>query len=279
MKKNLMNSVSVLALAVSASITVTVEAVAADDLWTGGFVGLGGGTWTATVPGESWVEGWSEGYDDDWNGDFGTPFEGDGGTSGFLSGDGQFYFADAGYDQQINNFVVGGFLGMDFGAVSATASLPTVWGSQYCEGPCDDSTLSGGIELGNRTTFGARVGYAIAPTTLVFGSFSSTSAPATLSVTQTLESFTEGGVDLTNTAVLDEGSISGTGIGFGVEQQFGNNWSVKAEYRTTTYSGVEWIGEGMSEGDLPDGYIDTYGEVGIEDLVNTTIRISVNKRF
>lgn len=285
MKQNFKYSVSGLAIAVSATLAVAAPA-AAEDLWTGGFVGLGGTMWTSTVPGFAHFEGQSGGYDDLWQGNFQSDWNYGEGTAGYFAGSGQTFFGEVGFDQQLGNFVLGGFIGIDTGEQSAGASISNYWASNgmgsiwnpdYCESNCGDSTMSGAIVLGDRTSLGARAGYLITPTTLLFGSVSQTTTTATLQVSETLENFFEGGDSLTNTVVMDGGPLTGTGLGFGVEQMFGN-WSVKAEYRTTNYGEVGFA-EGISEGDFYDGYIDTYGGAYVENLSVNEVRLSVNFRF
>jgi len=290
MKKFLLNGTSMLVLSMAIP-AVTATAVQADDnLWTGGFVGIGAAGWMTTSPGEGGFGGDLDGYDNVVpHGSFYTEGNGDGGEDLF-SGQGQITTVEVGYDQQSGSMVLGGFLSLDSAGVEATGSWDDEWFSDLCEGYCGDATVDAGVELGLTGTLGIRAGTLLTPNTLLYGTAGLSQATGTLFIGSTLEGFYEyeGEVDLSVRVPVDTANLSGESFGVGVEQMLQDNWSIKAEYRTTNWHLPDSYGEGGWEGwtegtGFSENDGDTYGDMDggiyIENLTSSSVRLLVTKRF
>lgn len=279
MKNMYLMTTAVIALCTATSMASAQSVSSGDDLWTGGFVGVGGSF--LDVSGDLGFGGDTEGGSD-WTGDFWT--EGVGGE-GVAIGSGTFGFIEVGADQQTNQVVFGGFASYDFGNADATATFEDSWESECCsyEGPTPAS-LTATISVGDNWTIGGRAGYLAGPRTLLYGMVGLSSAQMSASVNHTLDGFFEGEGDL-NVVGYDSGvmSVSGNTFGAGIEHMFLNNWSMKLEYRSTVYDGSDLSGGSPFEGtNFGDG--ETYGGefeggVGLGDITTSSMRASVNYRF
>lgn len=270
------------ALALSCLNTAAIADGHDDDLWTGAFVGIGGGLSSMTGDG---------GFASETTGNFeGFAFEGDDGefstadTEGFgdgiLTGKEDFISIEVGYDKQLGgNFVVGGFAGFDSSGGIASTSLDSDWSSNSFEG---DGIANGSVAISEVKNIGARAGFLITPRTLFFATASLASATGQASIGNTLSDFFEDGSSLTTSASRAPVSVSGRSIGIGIEHQLRNNWSIKAELRQTKYDfeiddGLGRTFEGSYDGLDYDGY--TEGGNTAENVIMKSVRVLATKRF
>lgn len=158
-------------------------------------------------------------------------------TDGLPSSGGLFTLS-AGYDHELlGPLIAGAFVDYDFSGVGSASTY----------------------EIGNQLSVGGRLGYLASPTTLFFSTFGYAHADAT-----------DPSVDFVF-ANIRNGSrgFDGYFVGSGVETQIGGGFSVKAEYRYTSF---------QSEGDKielgPDTSIQSSGKPTIQ-----TARLSLNYRF
>lgn len=122
-------------------------------------------------------------------------------TTNGIPNSGGLFSLSAGYDHALLGvLVVGGFVDYDFGTIGT------------------DSTY----EIGNQLSVGGRLGYLVAPTTLFFSTFGYAHADAS----NLNSTFGFGGGD---------GSFDGYFVGSGVELLIGGGFSLKAEYRYTSF--------------------------------------------
>lgn len=282
MKNMYLMTTAVIALCTATNMASAQSITSGDDLWTGGFVGIGGSFLDVSADLQSeglGFGGYTEG-NSDWDGDFWT--EGAGGQS-IATGSGAFGFIEVGADQQTNQLVVGGFASYDFGSADATASSETSWYTEGCEVGCYEgpASIDATISVGNNWTIGGRAGYLAGPRTLVYGMVGFSSAQMSMSVGNTLDGFFEGESDLTVGYDSEVMTVSGNTFGAGIEHMFLNNWSMKLEYRTTVYDGSDLSDGGWApfEGD-GDPYIGEFGGgASIGDITTSSVRASANYRF
>lgn len=277
MKNKFLMTTAVVALSTAASLASAQSISSGGELWTGGFVGIGGSF--LDVSGDINFYGYTEG-DSDSMGYFHTFGEGYG--EGVAVGSDAFGTIEVGADKQLNQLVFGGFASYDFGNVDAIASNDiNVWDAHdcggYCEGPASNIGM---ISVGNNWTIGGRAGYLATPNTLVYGLLGFSSASMSVAGGNILEGFFEGEGDLTVVNRSEVMDVSGNTFGVGVEHLIKNNWSVKLEYRSTTYDGsaLSVIGSTDFEGDDYDGFVS--GDAGgVGDITTQSIRTSVSYRF
>lgn len=116
---------------------------------------------------------------------------------------GGFFTLSAGYDHALlGTLVVGGFVDYDFADLGSSSTY----------------------ELGNQLSVGGRLGYLVAPTTLFFSTFGYAHAD---SASLNLFGFDE--------LRSSTGSFDGYFVGGGVETLIGGGFSLKAEYRYTSF--------------------------------------------
>lgn len=143
-------------------------------------------------------------------------------------------------DQSIDGITYGGAIGYDIATgdnitVGAEAELTESSASWSDEGTSTTFNL-GGVEAGRDIYVGARVGYAMSPSTLLFVKGGYTNARFNYEGS-------DGTTDLNQRLDTD-----GYRLGAGVEQKFGSNAYGKLEYRYSNYS----EGELDFNGNTPD---------------------------
>ena len=281
MRNMFLTTTAVVALSTAASYASAQSIPSGDELWTGGFIGIGGSF--LDVSGDMYFEGYTEGGGS-LNGNFET--EGFNFGEGPAVGSGAFGIIEVGADKQVNQMVYGGFASFDFGSADATTeAISHAWqhvNVGACEGfgsyPCDAS-VSATISVGNNWAIGGRAGYLAGPNTLIYGLAGISSAKMSVSVDTTLNGFFAGESDLTVGTSSPEFDVSGTTFGAGVEHLFANSWSMKLEYRSTVYDGSALNGGGLTafEGVNYDGF--TEGMTEVMDIGIQSVRATVNYRF
>jgi outer membrane immunogenic protein len=136
----------------------------------------------------------------------GSSISSDNGADGFL------YGVDAGYDHQMGRFVLGAE-GEVSGSTSKTADDPDT----------TDALGYGRVKSGRDLYIGGRVGYTVAPTTMLYAKAGYTNARLDLTAS---DGTTETG---------DHYNLDGYRLGVGVEQAIGTNAYAKLEYRYSNY--------------------------------------------
>lgn len=163
-------------------------------------------------------------------------------------------------DQTINGIAYGVGAGFDFAAGGAIIGLEGEWMMSEASSEYDTTGFSTvgirNIEAGRDLYLGARVGMAIAPTTLLYIKGGYTNASMNVLATNNI-------TDTENNLSLD-----GWRAGAGIEQSINDNLFVKAEYRYSQYQ----------EGELeaPSGY--ETSRFGV-DLDRHQIMVGVGARF
>lgn len=126
--------------------------------------------------------------------------------------DGFLYGADLGYDRQMGKLVVG----ID-GEVDGSTAKAT-------NDPVDVNALGyGRVKTGRDLYIGGRIGYTVAPTTMLYAKAGYTNARLDLTAS---DGTTETG---------DHYNLDGYRLGVGVEQAIGRNAYAKLEYRYSNY--------------------------------------------
>lgn len=130
----------------------------------------------------------------------------DNGADGFL------YGADIGYDHQMNRFVIGAE-GEIAGSTAKTADDPDT----------TDALGYGRVKAGRDLYIGARAGYLVTPTTMLYAKAGYTNARLDLTARD--------GTTVTGRHF----NLDGYRIGAGIEQSLGSNTYAKLEYRYSNY--------------------------------------------
>jgi|LGOV01.1.fsa_nt_gb outer membrane immunogenic protein len=283
MKNKYLLTTAVIALSAAASLASAQGLLAGDDLWTGGFVGVGASA--SDMSGDLTFDGFTEGTSS-------TPnigwFNTGGSTGGDASaiGSGGFGTIEVGADKQLGpQWVVGGFASYNFGGTDASATFDDEWVSgNICEGfvaPCPAS-VTGTVAMGDNWTIGGRVGYLVNSNTLVYGLAGYSSAKMSVSVNNTLDDFFGVGSDLTVGDSSEELDVNGTTFGAGVEYLLTNSWSIKMEYQNTVYDGSALSGgvglSNFSEGTDYSGTFDG-SATNLGDIAVQSVRAVVAYRF
>jgi outer membrane immunogenic protein len=126
--------------------------------------------------------------------------------------DGFLYGADLGYDHQMGHLV----LGVD-GEVDGSTAKTT-------NSPVDSAALGyGSVKTGRDFYVGGRVGYTVAPTTMLYAKAGYTNARLDLTANNGTDSYG------------DHYNLDGYRLGVGVEQALGNKAYAKLEYRYSNY--------------------------------------------
>lgn len=126
--------------------------------------------------------------------------------------DGFLYGADLGYDHQMGNLVIGAE-----GEVDGSTAKTT-------NDPVDSAALGyGRVKAGRDLYIGGRVGYTVAPTTMLYAKAGYTNARLDLAANNG------------TTTYGDHYNLDGYRLGVGVEQAFGRNAYGKLEYRYSNY--------------------------------------------
>jgi len=151
MNRNLLMTTAVIALSTAGTFASAQSLSSGDELWTGGFVGLGGSF--LDVSAETIFEGMTYGDANWFLGDELYDTEGWTGGEGPALGSGTYGTIEVGADKQNNEFVLGGFASYDFGSVNATASVEDSW---YYEGNSEgnyfgpeDGSVTATVSVGN----------------------------------------------------------------------------------------------------------------------------------
>jgi outer membrane immunogenic protein len=163
-------------------------AIAVVPSWTGTWIGgnLGYAVQTSKVAGED--GGWIS-----------TPFSFD------SAADGITYGVSAGYNLQLQSFVVGVFADYDWTNAKNQFSIPT-----------SPETLVGDVGIHSMWTLGVRAGYLITPRVLLYG----------------LGGYTKINWSVpTNADTGNVGDPGGLTVGLGAEAMASSGWSIKLEYR------------------------------------------------
>ncbi|WP_045836895.1 outer membrane protein [Hyphomicrobium sp. 99] len=192
----MVEKIASLGLAVGAIWAIAAGPAAAND-WNGPSIGIGGGYQMTNIDTTAFQFG-----------GIGEARE----TSRGVPGAGGFFTLSAGYDRKLSGpLVVGVFVDYDFGDVD-THFTTTNFG------------LDGTLTLKNQLSAGGRIGYLASPSTLFFGTFgyahADSSDRTTFGFDQTHGNF---------------GEFNGYFLGGGVEALVYDNFSIKAEYRYTSY--------------------------------------------
>jgi hypothetical protein len=263
------------ALAISCLNTVAIADGHEDDLWTGAFVGIGGGMQSFSADGGFGfgVEGMYEG-----GGLFGS--ESSEKYSNF-PGEDSFGAAEIGYDVQLGaKIVVGVVAGFDSFGGSGSDSYDSSWNF---EGSSDSvSEASARLEVSSVTHVNGRVGYLIDPQTLIFASVGAVQGTGQMSYSGALLDFHVDGSAFSFSGSQDSVSVSGASFGIGAERMLQNNWSIKVEARRVEYD--------YDHDDEFDDYFEgNYGGQNYEveydggavadSIVLNSVRFLVTKRF
>jgi outer membrane immunogenic protein len=172
---------------------------------------------------------------------------------------------DAGYDHQIQNWVVGAFANLDFS--SGSDSHGVVGGD-------DDDSFSSRVEWGNSWGVGARVGYLVNQRVLVYA----LGGYGQQDITATNPHSIDSGNDVSDDE-FETGGWQGSGfVGGGIEALLRENLSLKAEYRYAHYSGFSGSGEavGIYEPEMGE---DDFQSANVDDTDSHTIRAVLSLRF
>lgn len=135
-------------------------------------------------------------------------------------------------DESIEGAVFGVGAGYDFNLGSAVVGVEAEFsestGEQDRGETINGVNFTSGIETGRDLYIGGRVGFPVAPTTLVYGKLGYTNT--------SVEARSEGGGDRFE---LDT-NVDGYRIGAGVEQLLGPNSFAKLEYRYSNYNNLDF---------------------------------------
>lgn len=135
-------------------------------------------------------------------------------------------------DESIEGAVFGVGAGYDFNLGSAIAGVEAEFtestGRQRSGETIDGINFNSAIETGRDLYVGGRVGFPVAPTTLLYGKLGYTNT--------SLEASTEGG----NERFELDTNIDGYRVGAGIEQLFGPNAYGKVEYRYSNYNNLDF---------------------------------------
>lgn len=161
-------------------------------------------------------------------------------TNRLLRGFGKFATIEAGYDQQFDQMVVGGFIDYRFGSTDAKYSVVDTTKS-YGDGPTEydgAATQSQQVHMGNSFDVGGRLGYLVSDRTLVYGlagySMAQIKATAEINVEHgdgsSLNDFT--------LQTVTSGLRSGYTVGAGFEHLLTDDIALKVEYRFSDYGKI-----------------------------------------
>jgi outer membrane immunogenic protein len=217
--------------------------------WTGFHMGVGlGGQFTSSAS--------SALADDDYTDTF---LE----TQGDLDAAAAFVTLDAGYDYQMQNWVVGAFANLDFS--SGSDSHGVVGGE-------DDDSFSSRVEWGNSWGVGARVGYLVNQRILLYALGGYGQQEITATNPHTIDSGNDNQDDR-----FETGGWQGSGfVGGGIEALLRENLSLKAEYRYAHYSGFSGSGEAVGVLFADE---DDFQSADVDDTESHTIRAVLSLRF
>jgi outer membrane immunogenic protein len=156
---------------------------------------------------------------------------------------GIFYGVAAGYDVAVGKVVFGAEIELSDSTVDEEIAIDEV---------IEDVDVDATAELSTAEDIylGARLGFAVAPTTLLYGKVGYSMASANLDAAGTIDGETG--------AISADLGLDGLRLGAGVEHSFGSNVYAKVEYRYTDYSlgDLDIAGEEIDLGDALD-FIDS----------------------
>ncbi|HEX8215171.1 MAG TPA: outer membrane beta-barrel protein [Allosphingosinicella sp.] len=136
-------------------------------------------------------------------------------------------------DESINGIAFGAGVGYDFDLGGAVAGIEGEFTESTGKQDFDetlDAPFSGRIETGRDIYVGGRVGFKVAPTTLVY---------AKAGYTNTAVEGAFEGQDAGDSFEFDS-NVDGYRLGAGVEQVLGSNSYAKIEYRYSNYSNLDF---------------------------------------
>ncbi|HEY5711232.1 MAG TPA: porin family protein [Allosphingosinicella sp.] len=132
--------------------------------------------------------------------------------------DGLGFGAEIGYDFQIaENATLGGYLGVDFSDSDFCRPLGRI--EQGC------------LEVRRNIYLGARGGFTVTPSTLLYAKLGYSNGQARINFDDTQDVVDD---------LVDSGSRDGWHFGLGVEQNFGSMFYGKLEYTYTIYSDIDF---------------------------------------
>jgi outer membrane immunogenic protein len=203
--------------------------------WSGFHVGIGGGgnMMTAKSHVRSDV---SQSYATDYTESYNSSID----THRLLRGFGKFAAIEAGYDQQFDQIVVGGFVDYRFGSTDTKCSVVDTTQSSN-DSPYNfdaTATQSQQVHMGNSFDVGGRLGYLVSDRTLVYGlagySMAQIKATAEINVEHgdgsSLNDFT--------LQTVTSGLRSGYTVGAGFEHLLTDDIALKVEYRFSDYGKI-----------------------------------------
>lgn len=140
--------------------------------------------------------------------------------------DGLVYGAGAGYDYQTGRFVIG--IEGELGDSTDEDCLPTgtfAPGDRFC------------ASTGRNLYAGGRIGFAVAPRTLLYGKVGYVNQRVTVDYTA--------GTPPTIASFRTSANLDGIRLGAGLERKIGRNVYVKAEYRYSDYENGDFKHDGV----------------------------------
>ena len=183
------------------------------------------------------------------------------GSDDSRGGDGFFGTIALGYDWQVRDrFVLGAFTDFDFGSSEHSES------DSWDDGAGGIASAGWDMERNSTWTIGARFGLLTSNTSMVYGliGYSRTSLDVTVFHDEVVN-------PANNRRISEDLDFSGLVLGVGLEQDLGNGFSLKGEYRYTNY-GSESFG--------PNIEIDpTLEEIDHFDLDSHAFRLTLNYKF
>jgi outer membrane immunogenic protein len=258
---------------VGAANAADVPVVAPAD-WTGFYVGAGGGLNSVSADEQGYGSTRIQEYDpEDFSSSSNDRWQNDVEEWGGLA------TVEAGFDYQVDQFVIGVAGSYDFVGISAeTDSQGECTNSDTDQFPC--TTFSqGSFEIGDAWYLGARVGYLATASTLLFLSGGYTQAEVAHGG---YHEYRESAKNYIWVSAGNEEWKQGYYLGAGIEQMLTEAISMKIEYRFADYGSVNesYSGTGLNDFDGPGYAIDEF-EVNhkVEDILSQTIRATVNLRF
>jgi outer membrane immunogenic protein len=184
-------------------------------------------------------------------------------TQGDLDAAAAFLTLDAGYDYQMQNWVVGAFANLDFSSGSDSHGV-TLGLNEF----------SSRVEWGNSWGVGARVGYLVNQRVLLYA----LGGYGQQEITATNPHTIDGGSDNEDDG-FEAGGWQGSGfVGGGIEALLRENLSLKAEYRYARYSGFSGSGPAVGIW-IPEDGEDDFQSADVDDTESHTIRAVLSFRF
>jgi len=258
---------------VGAANAADVPVVAPAD-WTGFYVGAGGGLNSVSADEQGYGSTRIQEYDpEDFSSSSNDRWQNDVEEWGGLA------TVEAGFDYQVDQFVIGVAGSYDFVGISAeTDSQGECTNSDTDQFPC--TTFSqGSFEIGDAWYLGARVGYLATASTLLFLSGGYTQAEVAHGG---YHEYRESAKNYIWVSAGNEEWKQGYYLGAGIEQMLTEAISMKIEYRFADYGSVNQSYSGSYGYEIVPTGTGTHtfeADHKVEDILSQTIRATVNLRF